>query len=500
MQIDVLITAIAAATCFQYSLFFLMLWRKHRDPEQEPLRTFSVFAAGLGVMLTGALAMQHVGGPYQAALGLGWYRIQFAGICVTVATLIRFSAQISNHPLPPLFARKRLWVLTIVLAGLAWTPLVLHLPPPGTPRGDYDDRDRGSGFIPYVLLFVAGACYAVTILWRGARVQRRLTAQRSQPGSPYFGDLRLFLIGVLLFLPSGLYEIALALDWLNDTGNLPIPRSLSAIVMCGLTAQLLVNGIIENDRRKQEAETRSRAYLHAMSYATHQVRGNVDNILWQLRAGLKTLQQRDAPRLEQQGIQGAMEEASELLATFNSLLLAARDAAGQALNLGPRRSGDLAGYLEPLCRKRLAMACKAKGWNGSDDPPYPLRFASEVTQPLLFSRDALQHLFAILIDNAVKYSEEGSAIDIEIRQVKDQAEIRVRDHGIGITAGLEEAIFAPFGRGDAAERSPNLPGNGIGLHLARRLAESQGGTLRAQSDGPGCGSTFVLTLPIETEE
>jgi two-component system CheB/CheR fusion protein len=65
---------------------------------------------------------------------------------------------------------------------------------------------------------------------------------------------------------------------------------------------------------------------------------------------------------------------------------------------------------------------------------------------------------------------------------------------------LEEAIFLPFGRGDAAERSPHRPGNGIGLHLARRLAESQGGALSAESGGHGCGSTFVLTLPIRTDE
>lgn len=498
MQADILIPCVAAAICLQFSFLFLLLWVRHKD--EQHLRTFSALTASLSVMILSALVLQKVAGPNAPTRGLLAYRIELVATCVTVSTLLRFSSRISNHALPIVLESNRLSAITTVLAGLAFTPAILHLPFPLTPIADYDEADRGPLFLPYVLLMVSGVSYAVLILWRTVRAPRLQPESWSYTGGTYFGDLRLLLIGVLLFYPAGIYEIVLAMGWVEQSSGVPIARSLSAVLFCGLTAGMLANGIFEHDRRKQRAEAQARAYLDTMSYAAHQVRGNIDNLLWLLRSSVKASQKHNTASPEQEAVKGAIDEANELIRIFNSMLLAARDYAGQALNLGPKRAGDLTQFVERLCRQRIGSACKAKGWDGSGDPPCVFRFCSELTQPLLYSRDALQHIIAILVDNAVKYSAER--IEIEVRLWRDNGDvhIRVRDGGIGITPGYEELIFMPYSRGNAEERSIDVPGNGIGLPLARRLAESQGGTLRAESAGENLGSTFLLNLPAETEE
>ncbi len=99
-----------------------------------------------------------------------------------------------------------------------------------------------------------------------------------------------------------------------------------------------------------------------------------------------------------------------------------------------------------------------------------------------------------LLHNASKYSSAGSAIDLTAELDASAAVIRVRDEGIGIDVELLPHIFDLFTQGRRGlDRSQG--GLGVGLTLARRLAELHGGTLEALSEGAGRGSEFVLTLP-----
>ena len=99
-----------------------------------------------------------------------------------------------------------------------------------------------------------------------------------------------------------------------------------------------------------------------------------------------------------------------------------------------------------------------------------------------------------LLHNASKYSSAGSSIDLTAQLDASAAVIRVRDEGIGIDVELLPHIFDLFTQGRRGlDRSQG--GLGVGLTLARRLAELHGGTLEARSEGTGRGSEFVLTLP-----
>ena len=109
-------------------------------------------------------------------------------------------------------------------------------------------------------------------------------------------------------------------------------------------------------------------------------------------------------------------------------------------------------------------------------------------------RDRLQQVLTNLLDNAVKYSPAGEEVKVTAFQVDSQLQIEVADRGPGIPSDQQRLIFEKFGRGHSAG-SPGKPGTGLGLFIARSIAEAHGGSLEVSS-APDLGATFTLTLPL----
>jgi CheY-like chemotaxis protein len=104
----------------------------------------------------------------------------------------------------------------------------------------------------------------------------------------------------------------------------------------------------------------------------------------------------------------------------------------------------------------------------------------------------LKQVLDNLVENALKYG--GRNIDIEIEAAGDRVQLAVRDDGQGIARDLLPRLFEPFVQGEQTlDRAQG--GLGLGLALVRRLAALHGGTLAADSEGPGRGSCFTLRLP-----
>lgn len=98
-----------------------------------------------------------------------------------------------------------------------------------------------------------------------------------------------------------------------------------------------------------------------------------------------------------------------------------------------------------------------------------------------------------LVSNAIKYSNAGDRVDVEVHADPDAVRFVVRDTGIGIAPEDREHVFDRFYRAEAA-REMGLPGVGLGLATCKEIVEAHGGTI-ALTDRPGPGSEFVVTLP-----
>ena len=95
-----------------------------------------------------------------------------------------------------------------------------------------------------------------------------------------------------------------------------------------------------------------------------------------------------------------------------------------------------------------------------------------------------------LLNNAARYTERGGRIWLGAEVRRDRVTLSVRDTGIGFAPEAAAGFFELFHRGSRSK------GLGIGLTIARRLAEMHGGTIRASSEGPGRGACFTLDLPL----
>jgi len=107
----------------------------------------------------------------------------------------------------------------------------------------------------------------------------------------------------------------------------------------------------------------------------------------------------------------------------------------------------------------------------------------------------LVQCLANVLTNAVKYTDEGGAIRLEVHEDDGDALVTVTDNGIGIPEELQSRVFDLFVQGERAlDRAQG--GLGIGLSVVKRLVEMHGGSISVHSEGSGLGSRFELRLPL----
>jgi signal transduction histidine kinase len=107
----------------------------------------------------------------------------------------------------------------------------------------------------------------------------------------------------------------------------------------------------------------------------------------------------------------------------------------------------------------------------------------------------LAQVFTNLLDNASKYAERGGRIELAVSTAGSSACVTVADDGIGIPRDMLERVFDMFAHVESASHRARS-GLGIGLALAKRLVVLHGGTIEADSEGPGLGSRFTVRLPL----
>jgi two-component system OmpR family sensor kinase len=108
--------------------------------------------------------------------------------------------------------------------------------------------------------------------------------------------------------------------------------------------------------------------------------------------------------------------------------------------------------------------------------------------------DLIRRMIVNLIDNAVRHAPPGSTVRVDLDQTDEGYAIAVRDHGPGVPPEIRAHIFERFFRGDASRRSNAHDGAGLGLAVARWIANAHGGDVVLARSSES-GSTFVISLP-----
>ncbi len=113
----------------------------------------------------------------------------------------------------------------------------------------------------------------------------------------------------------------------------------------------------------------------------------------------------------------------------------------------------------------------------------------------LVDRTRIAQVLGNLLHNAIKFTPKGGRVTLALRQIENQAAVQIRDTGAGMAPQLIEHLFEPFVQA-AQTLDRSRGGLGLGLALAKGLVDLHGGSVSAESDGPGKGSTFTVRLPL----
>jgi two-component system, OmpR family, heavy metal sensor histidine kinase CusS len=215
--------------------------------------------------------------------------------------------------------------------------------------------------------------------------------------------------------------------------------------------------------------------------ASHELRTPLAVMRTTTEVSLRTSQTVADYQEAQEEILVELEKTSSLVEKL--MLLARADAGVETLQRIPV---NLAECLRDACKDGRILA-EAK----------QLKFTSNIdSQDFVVDGDAyaLHRLFLILIDNAVKYTPPGGSITLALKRNNGSAVAEFRDTGIGVSADDLPHIFERFYRADKA-RSREFGGVGLGLSIARWVAEAHRGSIEVQST-PGSGSVFRVRFPL----
>jgi len=100
-----------------------------------------------------------------------------------------------------------------------------------------------------------------------------------------------------------------------------------------------------------------------------------------------------------------------------------------------------------------------------------------------------------LLSNAVKFTPRGGRVQVRLSRVNSSVEVAVSDTGCGISAEFLPYVFERFRQADQTQ-TRRQGGLGLGMAITKHLLELHGGTIRAESQGEGRGTTFTLSLPV----
>ncbi len=232
--------------------------------------------------------------------------------------------------------------------------------------------------------------------------------------------------------------------------------------------------------RLQEAFARERQFI---SDASHELRTPLTSINANAQMLLRW-GDRD-PAILRESLETIVAESAELSQMVGGMLLLAKADRGDAIPM------------EPLALRTLAAEAVEAERAAAAEKGLALRLDAEPGVLVLGEAHLLRQAIANLIENAIKFTAEGS-VEVRVRAADERAVVEVIDSGAGIPEAQRAQVFERFYRGDSAH-ARSVPGTGLGLAIVRSIARVHHGEASAEA-APGGGALLRLTLPRLAEE
>lgn len=288
-------------------------------------------------------------------------------------------------------------------------------------------------------------------------------------------DLRALILIPLLARDRALGVLSLAMGPSGrryNSSDLALAEDLAGRAAIALDNARLYRNVQESDRHKNEF----------LSMLAHELR----NPLAPIRNAVQLLRMLDAGAAEAPSLHEIIErQVQQLVRLVDDLLDLSRITRGKIhlqmecvqVSEVVARAVETSRPLIDARKHELAILL----------PPEPLCVRGDPVR--------LAQVLSNLLNNAAKYTEEGGTIQLKVERHEENLIVRVRDNGVGIPAHMLSSIFELFTQVDRSlDRSQG--GLGIGLTLVHKLVEMHGGRVEAFSEGPSCGSEFVVSLPL----
>jgi PAS domain S-box-containing protein len=265
--------------------------------------------------------------------------------------------------------------------------------------------------------------------------------------------------------------------WIHTSGSIERDAKSRAVEMRGISIDITRLKQVEEELR--EADKRKNEFLATLA---HELR----NPLAPIRNGLEILRLAQNGDVAERARSMMDRQLQQMVHLIDDLLEVSRITRGKIqLN---REPVDLEAALQSAIEMSKPLIDAAGHELTVDVPPQRLIIDGDLTR--------LAQVFGNLLNNAAKYTNQGGHIRLSATIVGGEANVAVRDNGIGIAPAMLPRIFEMFAQVDhASQRTQG--GLGIGLCIAKRLVEMHGGTLTARSPGPGAGSEFTVRLPLQ---
>lgn len=242
--------------------------------------------------------------------------------------------------------------------------------------------------------------------------------------------------------------------------------------------------LAQEQSARTNAETANRTKDEFLSMLSHELRNPLNSLL-----GWAQLLCR--PNIEPQKIRKGLEAIQRSAQTQSRLI-------EDLLDISRITSGKLRLNVHSISLETVIMAAIEVVQVSADAKQIQLESHLDSTpRQIVGDGERIQQVIWNLLSNAIKFTPVGGRVSIRLAYTDSQAQIQVRDTGIGINAEFLPHVFERFRQADGSQTRSNT-GLGLGLTIVRHLIELHGGTIGAESAGEGQGSMFTILLPLQT--